>query len=372
MVLADPERQGAGRPGADVQSIHPWLDQLLQSVLQIGVVSNPSSDRRLPRQMGTRQVQDSSTKVEGCSGLARTCDPNIAGSVCPLAASASRRPNIGSRMSREAHVRFWERVGVGFPRATRLPLNRQAERYAREGVPLSLSTLADQVGTCAGVLEPLFRLIEATSWRRDGCTATTPPYRCWPRARPPRAACGSTCATTGPSAASIPRRPCSTSRPTGGASTHRAPRRLDRGAAGRRLRGLRQAVRRRAQAGADHRGRVLGPRAEKVLRAGRHRGRGAPEGPEEGGRDRAAGARSGAAHGRAVRHRARGERPSRGRAAGGAAPALRPHRGGPGRLDAGRAGPPAARRPGGEGDGLHARPLAVLRPLPRRRTRVHE
>ena len=41
------------------------------------------------------------------------------------------------------------------------PLNRQAERYVREGVPLSLSTLADQVGTCAGVLEPLFRLIEA-------------------------------------------------------------------------------------------------------------------------------------------------------------------------------------------------------------------
>ena len=40
------------------------------------------------------------------------------------------------------------------------PLNRQAERYAREGVPLSLSTLADQVGACAGVLEPLFRLIE--------------------------------------------------------------------------------------------------------------------------------------------------------------------------------------------------------------------
>ena len=29
------------------------------------------------------------------------------------------------------------------------PLNRQAERYAREGVPLSLSTLADQVGACA-------------------------------------------------------------------------------------------------------------------------------------------------------------------------------------------------------------------------------
>ncbi len=31
------------------------------------------------------------------------------------------------------------------------PLNRQAERYAREGVPLSLSTLADQVGACCAV-----------------------------------------------------------------------------------------------------------------------------------------------------------------------------------------------------------------------------
>jgi transposase len=41
------------------------------------------------------------------------------------------------------------------------PLNRQAERYAREGVPLSLSTLADQVGACAQALQPLFELIEA-------------------------------------------------------------------------------------------------------------------------------------------------------------------------------------------------------------------
>ena len=41
------------------------------------------------------------------------------------------------------------------------PLNRQAERYAKEGVPLSLSTLADQVGTCAHVLAPLFQRLEA-------------------------------------------------------------------------------------------------------------------------------------------------------------------------------------------------------------------
>src|ERR1700681_2073371 len=41
------------------------------------------------------------------------------------------------------------------------PLNRQAERYAKEGVPLSLSTLADQVGGCTAVLMPLFKRLEA-------------------------------------------------------------------------------------------------------------------------------------------------------------------------------------------------------------------
>src|SRR5215470_4165752 len=40
------------------------------------------------------------------------------------------------------------------------PLNRQSERYAREGIDLSLSTLADQVGACAAVLQPLYGLIE--------------------------------------------------------------------------------------------------------------------------------------------------------------------------------------------------------------------
>jgi transposase len=41
------------------------------------------------------------------------------------------------------------------------PLNRQSERYAREGIDLSISTLADQVGACTTVLQPLHALIEA-------------------------------------------------------------------------------------------------------------------------------------------------------------------------------------------------------------------
>ena len=40
------------------------------------------------------------------------------------------------------------------------PLNRQSERYRREGVDLSLSTLADLVGVCTTALQPLHALIE--------------------------------------------------------------------------------------------------------------------------------------------------------------------------------------------------------------------
>jgi transposase len=41
------------------------------------------------------------------------------------------------------------------------PLNRQAERYALEGVPIALSTMADAVGSACSVLDPLRRLMEA-------------------------------------------------------------------------------------------------------------------------------------------------------------------------------------------------------------------
>lgn len=41
------------------------------------------------------------------------------------------------------------------------PLNRQSDRYAREGVDLSVSTLADQVGAATAALAPLHALIRA-------------------------------------------------------------------------------------------------------------------------------------------------------------------------------------------------------------------
>jgi transposase len=70
------------------------------------------------------------------------------------------------------------------------PLNRQADRYTREGVPLSLSTLADLVGAGCAVLEPILRRIEAhvfVAERLHGDDTTVPVLakgktatgRCW-------------------------------------------------------------------------------------------------------------------------------------------------------------------------------------------------
>ena len=70
------------------------------------------------------------------------------------------------------------------------PLNRQAERYAREGVPISLSTMADAVGASCVALDPLLRLVEVhvlTAERLHGDDTTvrvlakgkTDTGRCW-------------------------------------------------------------------------------------------------------------------------------------------------------------------------------------------------
>jgi len=70
------------------------------------------------------------------------------------------------------------------------PLNRQVERYALEGVPIALSTMADAVGSVCAVLDPLRRLVEAhvmAAERLHGDDTTVPVLavgktdtgRCW-------------------------------------------------------------------------------------------------------------------------------------------------------------------------------------------------
>ena len=70
------------------------------------------------------------------------------------------------------------------------PLNRQAERYALEGVPIALSTMADAVGSVCAAFDPLLRLVEThvmAAERLHGDDTTVPVLakgktdtgRCW-------------------------------------------------------------------------------------------------------------------------------------------------------------------------------------------------
>src|ERR1700733_7918794 len=65
------------------------------------------------------------------------------------------------------------------------PLNRQAERYALEGVPIALSTMADAVGSVCAALDPLLHLLEAERLHADDTTVPvlakgkTDTGRCW-------------------------------------------------------------------------------------------------------------------------------------------------------------------------------------------------
>jgi transposase len=87
------------------------------------------------------------------------------------------------------------------------PLNRQADRYDLEGVPIALSTMADAVGSVCTVLDPLRRRIEAhvmAAERLHGDDTTVPVLaagktdtgRCWVYVRDDRPFGG-----TGPPAA---------------------------------------------------------------------------------------------------------------------------------------------------------------------------
>jgi transposase len=62
-----------------------------------------------------------------------------------------------------------------------LPLNRQSETFAREGIDLDVSTLADWVGACSATLAPLVTLIRAhvvAAGRIHGDDTTVPVLAC--------------------------------------------------------------------------------------------------------------------------------------------------------------------------------------------------
>ena len=154
-----------------------------------------------------------------------------------------------------------------------LPLNRQSEIYAREGVELDVSTLADWVGAAAASLMPLVAAIRAHVFAAERLHAddTTVPVLAKGKTR--TAGCGPMCATTGRSAGPIRRRRRSSTRPIAAASIPSAPGRLHRHHAGRRLCRLQRALRAGASRGRSSRPPV-GPTHPTQSSVARHSGSG--------------------------------------------------------------------------------------------------
>src|SRR5213593_4844039 len=67
--------------------------------------------------LGSAQVQTPEATTEACANVAGRCGETNARALPPLAAFICERPDAGSRMSREAHVRFCERAVAKFRRA---------------------------------------------------------------------------------------------------------------------------------------------------------------------------------------------------------------------------------------------------------------
>src|ERR1700685_4062575 len=106
MVTPSSERHGPGRFGAEIQSVYPWLDQLLQPLLQVGTGLDTAPGRCLLNPLGAQQIQAPTPATEGCTRVVLAGCPRPAQSVCPLGISACQRPDIRSRVRRESHARI--------------------------------------------------------------------------------------------------------------------------------------------------------------------------------------------------------------------------------------------------------------------------
>ena len=119
LVASSPQRQVPAGAGREVQRVHSRLDHLLQPLLQDAVASDPEEDRCLCHSVGAPQVQADAPSDQGRARLVRPATTGESPALRPLASMSWQRPNIGSRVNREVHARFWERPGVKLLRATR-------------------------------------------------------------------------------------------------------------------------------------------------------------------------------------------------------------------------------------------------------------
>src|SRR5207253_2549604 len=100
--------------------------------------------------VGAPQVQADAPSDQGGTRLVRPAPSGEPPALRPLATMSWQRPNIGSRVNREVHARFWERLGVKLLRATRqLPSSRNPSRISAKGVDCGYSLKSPERRECA-------------------------------------------------------------------------------------------------------------------------------------------------------------------------------------------------------------------------------
>ncbi len=95
------------------------LDRILRQLLPDAAASLSQKDRSLCHSLGAPQIQAVCPSDRGCEGLVCKATPREPHTLRALDAMSWKRPDIGSRVTREDHARFWERLEVKLLRATR-------------------------------------------------------------------------------------------------------------------------------------------------------------------------------------------------------------------------------------------------------------
>src|SRR6202035_3877516 len=106
-----------GRSISPLQSDYPRLVPILRKVLpQRALLGDPQTGLRTGR-LGQTEIQEAAQSCPTCKTLGRDGLPSFPTPVRTLDQDAWSLLD-GSRMTRECHVRFCERLGVKFPGAT--------------------------------------------------------------------------------------------------------------------------------------------------------------------------------------------------------------------------------------------------------------
>ena len=192
------ERDTPHSARAKDQSYRARLGQLLRAVLPDRVGQISQKHRQVPGALGNAEVQATEGPPHASLGIPGGRVHAPAGALRSLANPKSQRPDGGSRMTGDCHVRFCESPRVKSPRATHQPTEhiakrrRHAEDRALRDAPWPASTAqgsgVSARSLVAAPLAPSVRSAAALRRRRPSRTSqahllsdssATEPYRGW-------------------------------------------------------------------------------------------------------------------------------------------------------------------------------------------------